>query len=819
MRPPVKYAVLFLLIITLFGNTNSFAQSSDLKYLYTKAHIFTGEENYDSARLYIDRGIDLAKIENQTIYEGILHFLSGEVEYYIEDFFTAVESYKKALHLLEKSDSLYAYCESLMSIGTVYMLQGNYSDAKTYLQKALDFSLKHELSEVYSRTLENLGLLHSDIEDYKGAVQYLSDALEQYQIMNDSSNIARIYQNIGVIFSRRKDLEQALSNYYKSLDLYILLKDKVNIANSYNNIGLIYQRKKDYERAIHFYQKSLAELTLMDFKRGMSICMSNIGNTYLETGSYNEAIDYLNQSLLLSEHLGMIDMQEENYQLIAYTYEKMGEYKLAYENHKKYKQFSDSLLNEANLKHIAEIEEEFKSTQKQKEIERLQLASNLQKIRSRRTFLFFIFSFTITAIFLVVISWFYRIKNKNNKALQAEIEERIKAEKTLKKFTTQLEKKVLERTFELQKAKDKAEESERLKTSFLANMSHEIRTPMNGIIGFSELLGVPSISNEKKKRYVDLIGQNSKVLLNLIEDIIDISSIEAGNIDINIKEVDIQSILRELYASYSDKYIATKKRNVAFTLNISDEAKRIKLVSDPARVQQVVSIFLSNAFKFTKTGSIEFGCSVVDDKTRFFVKDTGIGIASENQIVIFNRFRQVDESNRRQYGGTGLGLYIGKKVIESLKGSIHVDSHVNQGSTFFFDLPFSELKPEENKTEVQKTVLVFENDTIHFETLQEALTELNTKILRVGLNKQIPQTLKNNTFDGVIIHYDELESNSKKYLEAFKNIQKPVFLISSYQILKSHYTDLASISSNLFAKPFNKKAFQESIKTNIIELK
>ena len=254
-------------------------------------------------------------------------------------------------------------------------------------------------------------------------------------------------------------------------------------------------------------------------------------------------------------------------------------------------------------------------------------------------------------------------------------------------------------------AKQKAEESDRLKSAFLANMSHEIRTPMNGIVGFSELLASSDLSDELREKYVSIIRKSSDQLLHIINDILDVSKIEVGEVKLVKTQLDINKLLTELNVLFSS-VIKKQDRPVELIFNKRIKSKHAVIYSDKYRLHQIINNLLSNALKFTEKGSIEFGCYVVKageineafnieqstvKRLLFFVKDTGPGIPIEKQKIIFNRFRQSDDSNTRKHGGTGLGLSIVKGLVQLLGGEIWLQSVIEKGATFYFTLPVENI--------------------------------------------------------------------------------------------------------------------------------
>jgi len=239
---------------------------------------------------------------------------------------------------------------------------------------------------------------------------------------------------------------------------------------------------------------------------------------------------------------------------------------------------------------------------------------------------------------------------------------------------------------ELIAAKEKAEESDRLKTAFLHNVSHEIRTPMNAIIGFSALLNEPDTTEEEKHQFIEIIFQSGSQLLSIINDIVDIANIESGQVKVNTIEMNLNSSLRSLDEQFSYK---EKPGILSINLDTGLSDTEAFIVTDSTKLIQILSNLINNAAKFTREGQIDFGYSLKDGYLEFFVRDTGIGIPPEHHKKIFERFFQIDNIISRKFCGTGLGLSICKAYVELLGGEIWVDSWPGKGTEFRFTLPFT----------------------------------------------------------------------------------------------------------------------------------
>lgn len=312
-------------------------------------------------------------------------------------------------------------------------------------------------------------------------------------------------------------------------------------------------------------------------------------------------------------------------------------------------------------------------------------------------------------VFLVLIVIGLTVINRRQKVLQKRSDKHLELIETQKNELQEAYKKlsnvILEledsnlrlnkSNVDLQEAKKKAEESDKLKSAFLANVSHEIRTPLNSIVGFSSLLVDEDLDEETRKSYIDLIESNTESLLVLIDEIIDLSKIEAQQLSLKKQNFSVDSLITELYQIFT---LNQKNHQVQLQINIADQDKELFAFSDRVRVKQIFINLLSNAFKFTDFGIIEFGYFLSDtQEVILFVKDTGIGIKEEHHQAVFQRFRKLNEAqDKRIYRGTGLGLAITQKLVELLGGKIWIESQFGVGSAFYFTLQDLTLKQKES---------------------------------------------------------------------------------------------------------------------------
>lgn len=322
-----------------------------------------------------------------------------------------------------------------------------------------------------------------------------------------------------------------------------------------------------------------------------------------------------------------------------------------------------------------------------------------------------------------------------------DITERKRSEELILQKNIEIERRNLEYSLLNQKlkiAKEKAEESDRLKSAFLSNMSHEIRTPMNAILGFSDLLIRAKLPENKRIEYIEIINSSGNQLLSLINDIIDISKIESNQIVIDDNTVvTITDIFKQLSVIFHSK-AQNHKIELNYSVSLSELQNKVYL--DEIRLKQILGNLIGNAIKFTNSGTVKYAVRLQKQELLFSVEDTGIGIDPHMQNVIFDRFRQADGSTTRDYGGTGLGLAISKALVELMGGKIWLTSEMGKGTIFYFTMPFKPLESEEWKVENSseqdienltwntKHILVVEDEEVNILFLTELLQPTGVRL-------------------------------------------------------------------------------------------
>jgi PAS domain S-box-containing protein len=373
-------------------------------------------------------------------------------------------------------------------------------------------------------------------------------------------------------------------------------------------------------------------------------------------------------------------------------------------------------------------------------------------------------------------------------------------------------------------AKEKAEENDRLKSAFLSNMSHEIRTPMNGILGFTELLREPNLTIDEQQDFINTIQVSGARMLNTINNIVDVSKIESGLMNIDIKETNINEKIEFTYKFFKPE---VESKGLQFLFKNGLPSTESIISTDNEKVYAVLTNLVKNAIKFTRKGIIEFGYEKKGNYLEFFVKDSGIGIDKNQQAIIFERFRQGSESNDRGYEGSGLGLSIAKSYVEMLGGKIWLESEEGKGSVFYFTIPYNPVLREytqsenvisENAKDIELKslkILIVEDDEISYSLLRKTLNNISSEILHAITGFEAVDICRNSTYlDLVLMDIRMPGMNGIDATRQIRQFNKEIIIIAqtAYAFAGDREKAIEAGCNDYISKPIDKTLLHELIK-------
>lgn len=379
-------------------------------------------------------------------------------------------------------------------------------------------------------------------------------------------------------------------------------------------------------------------------------------------------------------------------------------------------------------------------------------------------------------------------------------------------------RELVEKNRELISAKEKAEASDRLKTSFINNISHEIRTPLNGILGFGEILTDPDLDAEEKNQYLYILNESSERLINTVTNFLEISMISSGNQEMDLKDFHPGYVINNIARQFNEP---CANKNIQFNVEQSPAIQELKIHSDGELLTKILRHLMDNAVKYTDSGSITLRVESRENELLFSVKDTGKGISDEGKKLIFNSFMQGDNSYTRSYEGCGLGLSIAKGLIELLGGTIWVESEQDKGSTFFFTIPIQPVaedlteitRPDKNEN-CLKSILLAEDDEINFVYINALLKNQFTQIIHARNGEEAVNLFKAHPeICAVLTDLKMPVMDGYKAARAIKNIRSdiPILAITAYSGNEDKQRALDSGCDDFITKPIRKELLFEKL--------
>jgi signal transduction histidine kinase/tetratricopeptide (TPR) repeat protein len=616
----------------------------------------------DTSIVYYNKALSLSKqLKNKKLEAHSLLYIG----YYLDDkarYREALNHYLEALELYKSIGDEQGIADCYSYIGYSFSYLNSVEKSIEYYLKSLEILKKLNDSIGIADINNSFGHLYFENENYNKAEKYYLIAKDIYKNTKDGNGLLSAYINLGNAISEQGRIDEGLDYYFKSIDMSKEIGDNQGTAISYANIGECYLIKKDYKKAINYLNNALKLADSINYPILKPLILSNIAQTKLNLKEFDSVIVYVNKSLESSKNLPSYYFEYENHKYLSSALEAKGEYKKALDNHKIYKKNIDSVFKSKKHELLAKLDVMHELEEKEKEIDLLESNEEVIALKLNNKSIINYILIILSSISLILIYFLYKQRKERKKAFNL-----------------------------LSFEKNKAEESDRLKSAFLANMSHEIRTPMNAIMGFSTFLKNTNLDPKKRNHFIDIINISGERLMAIINDIIDISKIESNQLKIESKKFNFESSLKEILEIQKETNSFVAKKQLEFKLIPSQTIKDKYIISDENRFTQIINNLISNAVKFSPNkGIIEVGYYLKKYNNKayieFYVEDNGNGIPKSKFKFIFERFSQAGDNDFKI--GNGLGLSICKGLVTLLNGKIWLESTENKGTTFYFTLPY-----------------------------------------------------------------------------------------------------------------------------------
>jgi signal transduction histidine kinase/uncharacterized protein HemY len=822
---------------------------------------------YHKALQWYNKALDLNTKYNNVRGECYTYNALGNIYFEINDLATAKKYFQKALNIGKEYELAKNIAYSLNQLAIIENKKGNRNTAINLYTESLETSKELSSKNGIARSYLGMGEVFQSMGQNDKALEYYHKSLKLFEELDSKKNIAQCHENIGNVIYMMREFEDARESYKKAREINLEIGYLKGVASCHRRIGNSYYQEKKYEACIPEYKKSIKIQKSIKNLKGVAAAYSNLGLIYTHLDSlklaeqkfdqalkinkeidnwggigsvYNnlatlyqakgqeeQSIHYLLNSLDIAKRINRTTLMAENARNLSDAYQKQKKYRLSLHYFQMYFDLYNQLYSAQAENRIGWIQMKNEREKRDNMVRILSNEKAMKEEKLQKQNLINTFLIIIVLLVFAFIGFGYKIYKELKKAhkdLSVENEERKKAETLLEDHQKNLESLVKIRTLELLKSKEKAEQSDRLKSAFLANMSHEIRTPMNAIIGFSKLMGMTD-SSEKHQYFTKIINDNGQILLTLVNDIIDISMIESQQLKIKKSNFMVYPILSELKIIFEEQKKELQKEHLSFNLNVPDKLKQVSLFTDHVRLKQVLINLLRNAFKFTEDGSIDLGLEVTEDHLRFYVKDTGIGIPVEEQKLVYERFRQAS-NNSPKHGGTGLGLTISKSLVQLLDGHIWFNSIPGAGSTFYIEFPIQDqpifLQKEKRVCSKGvdfsgKNILVAEDIESNFLYINEVLKKVNANVTWSQDGLETVEKFKDDHFDLVLMDIQLPKING---YQATREIKKqdpniPVVVQSAYALQTENRKMFESGCDAFIAKPYTEEQLLTIIQENM----
>ncbi|PAJ72247.1 hypothetical protein CJF42_22225 [Pseudoalteromonas sp. NBT06-2] len=689
------------------------SQKASVLNVRGKAHFSLG--NFKNALSDFKKFQKITHDQQIVDQEALAYKMVGIMHYYLGNHDEALSAYQSSLSFYQPDLEPIKHANLLSNIGLVYAATGDVSEAiKMYEQAETIYQEKGtEKDQVDIR--HNIASLYVRLKRFDVAIEILKKVISARKSYSDEKGLALAYGDLGATYEDSGQYELAKKYLFKSLNYYKIQGDLYNSASQLHNLAELFNRLELSDKALD-YAKQAVELSLAQgHKSAYAGSLFSYAKALFYKSQFDEALQALEKSTQIANKLSYEEQISENLALLSLIKAAQGDTQNAIKNHHLYIEENNKSSNIALNQEFARFEAQ-KLKQQVMQLEQSKKLQQLEmdQVTQKRNFI-------IVAIFLLffILFFIFRRNIERNSKLTLEVQ-------------------VKQRTQELECLMQELQQANNVKSQFLANMSHEIRTPLTAIIGQAEAIVLGDVEQEFICKEVSIIHNNSLHLLELINDILDLSKIEANKLELELQHQDLNIILEELNNIFKKQ---AKSKGLIFEI-IHSLSNPFIINVDSFRLKQILINLCSNAIKFTSNGSVSLEISVVNDELIFKVVDTGIGMDDVQLELLFESFTQGDTSISRRFGGTGLGLCLSEQLAKIMNGEISVQSEVYKGSVFTLFLPFdqksndiylpyesSELESKQVNTSFCGQVLLAEDHDDNRRLIARLLTSLGAEVV------------------------------------------------------------------------------------------
>lgn len=685
-------------------------------------------------------------------------FNVGESYRQLGDNLEAFDHYSRSSKVYKSLKNVEGIADSYDKLGVILRIMGDYANALSYHLKAIEISRKNNYEKGIANALVNSGIVYRNLGKDDISLKQYNEALLIAKKVRDLNAVSIAYVSLGNVYYYRKDFVKALEYYDESLKISEMeAYQGENQSGTYNNIGNVYREKRDFTKALLFYNKSLEITETCGDKNNQAVTYKNIGITYSKMGNIQLCTEFLNKSLELANSIKLRRVAKEVLYEFYLLYQQKNNHQKALEYYTAYSAVKDSLFNQNIYIRLALAQFEHELMNKNYENQILEQDNKIQELKLDkegnlvRYLVIIVFLILISASFLV---WLYRLKSRANRELRW-------LNSSLEMIVQERTKKILDEVELRRAAQEQAEAANKTLKRWLANMSHEVRTPLNVINGMIEMI-MKSDSISEQTASLEIIRDASHSLMYMIKNILDYSIMEGGTkIELKKEKFDINAIA---VSSVKAWLPVCQSKNLEIQYSI-DPSIPHSLMGDEDKLRQILNNLLSNAVKFTEKGEISLAISRIPAgdpaqksvSVKFVLNDTGIGISTNKQKLIFKGFIQEQDSIDRKFGGIGIGLTISRHYVELMGGTMDLKSSKGKGSTFSFVLDF-DVADEPVKQGIDNElaarrlkILVAEDNLLNAQVLRAVLTRMGHESSLAENGKEAIDVLTREYFDAVLM--------------------------------------------------------------------